>query len=98
MQAATERLTTDMAQLAGELAAHEGAVGAELSPFDSPAWLTWEPGTELGEGLLLGHLGADEVTTLRIPLILRMPWRSAVWINRGPAPLDPVAFASIVNF
>ncbi|WP_106402467.1 TerD family protein [Actinocorallia populi] len=93
MQAATERLTTDMTQLAGELAAHEGSAGAELAPFDDPAWLTWEPGEELGEGLLLGHLGADEVTTLRIPLILRMPWRRMVWINRGLTPHEPVAFA-----
>jgi len=92
-RSATERLTADMAQLAGELAVHEGAVAAALSPFDSPAWLTWEPGEELAEGLLLGYLGADEVTTLRIPLILRMPWRRMVWINRGPTPLEPVAFA-----
>ncbi|MEO3787111.1 TerD family protein [Actinocorallia sp. B10E7] len=93
MQAATERLTTDMTQLAGELAAHEGVAGAELSSFDSPAWLTWEPGEELGEGLLLGHLNAEEITTLRIPLVLRMPWRRMVWINRGLTPHDPVAFA-----
>ncbi|GAB2814793.1 hypothetical protein GCM10022221_10840 [Actinocorallia aurea] len=93
MDAGMERLTADMAQLAGELATHEGAVGAEVSPFSGPSWLTWQPSDKVGEGLLLGHLDADEVSTLRIPLILRVPFGRPVWIDRGTGPGDSAAFA-----
>ncbi|MDX6738386.1 TerD family protein [Actinocorallia sp. A-T 12471] len=93
MDAGMERLTADMAQLAGELAAHEGVVGAEVSPFSAPSWLTWQPSDRVGEGLLLGHLDADEVSTLRVPLILRVPFGRPVWIDRGSGPGDAAAFA-----
>lgn len=92
-KAAFDRLQADMAQLEGELAEHESAIGAEIAPFSSTSWLTWRPGTELGEGLLLGHLSADETATLRIPLVLRVPWRRGVWINRGTLPRDSTAYA-----
>ncbi|MCD0447685.1 TerD family protein [Actinocorallia sp. API 0066] len=93
MDASLERLTTDMAQLAGELAAHEGVVGAEVAPFAGPSWLTWQPPEKVGQGMLLGHLDADEVSTPRIPLILRVPFGRPVWLNRGVVPRDSVAFA-----
>ncbi|WP_246053336.1 TerD family protein [Actinocorallia herbida] len=93
MDAGMERLTADMAQLATELAVHEGVVGAEVSPFAGPSWLTWQPSDQVGQGLLLGHLDADEVSTLRIPLILRVPFGRPVWIDRGTAPGDAAAFA-----
>ncbi|GAA3201828.1 TerD family protein [Actinocorallia longicatena] len=93
MTAAAERMHADMSQLAGELAEHEGRVGAELAPFSSASWLTWGPLTELGPGLLLGDLTAEETPALQIPLVLRLPWRRPIWINEGAAPRDPIAYA-----
>ncbi|MEO5877859.1 MAG: TerD family protein [Streptosporangiaceae bacterium] len=91
--AATARLNTDVEQLVAELGVSENEAPPELAPFESVSWLTWDVRTELGEGLLLGRLHAEESPELRVPLILRMPWRRGVWINRGPAPADSVAVA-----
>ncbi|CNF31374.1 Uncharacterised protein [Mycobacterium tuberculosis] len=93
MAAADERLRSDAAQLRDELARVEPHVDAEVAPFDAPSWLTWRPRTDLADGVLLGRLSTGELPDLRIPLVLRLPWRRAVWISRGVTPADSTAYA-----
>ncbi len=93
ISAAKKRLDADITHLVAELAVSESEAAPELAPFDSVSWLTWDAKTDLGEGLLLGRLHADESPELRVPLILRMPWRRGVWINRGTSPSDSIGFA-----
>ncbi|GAA0554176.1 TerD family protein [Actinomadura livida] len=93
MRAADERLRADAEQLRDELARVEPHVTAEVAPFDAPSWLTWRPGTDLAEGMLVGRLSTEELPGLRIPLVLRMPWRRGVWVSRGTMPGDSAAYA-----
>ncbi|MFI0452364.1 TerD family protein [Actinomadura sp. 6N118] len=93
MSAATERLNADAAQLRDELAACDPFSTAEVAPFSGPAWLTWQPRTDLAEGVLLGGLSVDELPGLQVPLVLRMPWRRGIWISRGALPGDSLAYA-----
>lgn len=93
MAAAADRLSADAAQLAGELAGVEPHVGAEVASFAAATWLTWQPRSDVAEGILLGTLTAAELPGLRIPLVLRMPWRRGVWISRGALPGDSAAYA-----
>ncbi|HEX2317135.1 MAG TPA: stress protein, partial [Thermomonospora sp.] len=93
MAAATERLNGDATQLIGELSAVEAQVTAEVAPFDGPAWLTWQPREDVADGVLLGGLSVEELPGLRIPLVLRVPWRRGVWISRGALPGDSAAYA-----
>lgn len=93
MRAADERLRADAAQLRDELARVEPQVTAEMAPFDAPSWLTWRPGSDLAEGMLLGRLTIEEMPGLRVPLVLRLPWRRGVWISRGAVPGDSAAYA-----
>ncbi|MFA1541718.1 TerD family protein [Actinomadura monticuli] len=93
MAAADERLRADASQLRDELARVEPHVAAEVAPFDAPSWLTWRPRTDLADGVLLGRLSTAELPDLRIPLVLRLPWRRAVWISRGTMPGDSTAYA-----
>ncbi|WP_030171316.1 TerD family protein [Spirillospora albida] len=93
MAAADQRLRADAAQLREELARVEPHVGVEAAPFDAPAWLTWRPRTDVAEGVLLGWLSTAEMPDLRVPLVLRMPWRGGMWISRGPLPGDAAAYA-----
>ncbi|WP_433472489.1 TerD family protein [Spirillospora sp. CA-142024] len=93
MTAADQRLRSDAAQLREELARVEPHITPEAAPFDAPAWLTWQPRTDLAEGMLLGRLSTAELPDLRVPLILRLPWRRAVWVSRGTMPGDSAAYA-----
>ncbi|REE96370.1 stress response protein SCP2 [Thermomonospora umbrina] len=93
MAAATDRLNGDAAQLIGELSAAEAQVTAEVAAFDGPGWLTWEPRTDIADGVLLGGLSVEELPGLRVPLVLRVPWRRGVWISRGALPGDSAAYA-----
>lgn len=93
MSTAHERLSSDAAQLRDELARVEPHVPAEVAPFDAPSWLTWRPRTDLADGVLLGRLSTAELPDLRIPLVLRLPWRRAVWISQGTMPGDSAAYA-----
>ncbi|MFB4309824.1 TerD family protein [Actinomadura sp. GTD37] len=93
MAAADERLRADAGQLRDELVRVEPHVAAEVAPFDAPSWLTWRPRTDLADGVLLGRLSTAELPGLRIPLVLRLPWRRGVWISRGTMPGDSLAFA-----
>lgn len=93
MAAADQRLRADAAQLRDELARVEPHVTAEAAPFDAPSWLTWRPRADLAEGVLLGRLSTPELPDLRVPLVLRVPWRRAVWISRGTMPGDAAAYA-----
>ncbi|MDL4773035.1 TerD family protein [Actinomadura xylanilytica] len=93
MAAADQRLRADAEQLRGELARVEPHVTAEAAPFDAPSWLTWRPRTDLAEGMLLGRLSTVELPDLRVPLVLRAPWRRGVWISRGTVPGDAAAYA-----
>ncbi|XRQ04512.1 TerD family protein [Actinomadura welshii] len=93
MRAADERLRADAAQLRDELARVEPHVTAEVAPFDAPSWLTWRPGTDLAEGMLMGRLTTEELPGLQIPLVLRLPWRRGVWVSRGTMPGDSAAYA-----
>jgi stress response protein SCP2 len=93
MAAANQRLQSDAAQLRDELAQVEPHVSAEAAPFDAPSWLTWQPRGDLAEGMLLGRLSTPELPDLRVPLVLRVPWRRGVWISRGTMPGDAAAFA-----
>src|SRR5690606_4894404 len=76
-----------------ELARVEPQVTAEMAPFDAPSWLTWRPGSDLAEGMLLGRLTIEEMPGLRVPLVLRLPRRRGVWISRGAVPGDAAAYA-----
>jgi stress response protein SCP2 len=91
--AATDRLSGDAAQLRSELSACEPMLTPEVAPWDAPTWLTWQPRQDLAEGVLLGHLGAAELPDLRVPLVLRMPWRRGVWISRGLTDGASAAYA-----
>lgn len=71
----------------------EPHVTAELAPFDAPSWLTWRPRTDLAEGMLLGRVSTAELPDLRVPLVLRVPWRGGVWISSGTVPGDAAAYA-----
>ncbi|RFS82938.1 stress protein [Actinomadura spongiicola] len=93
MAAADARLRADADQLRDELARVEPRVTAEVAPFDAPSWLTWQPGPEPAEGLLAGRLSTAELPDLRIPLVLRLPWRRGVWISPGAMPGDAAAYA-----
>ncbi|TMR02973.1 TerD family protein [Actinomadura soli] len=93
MAAANQRLSADAGQLRDELARVEPQVTAEVAPFDSPSWLTWQPSVDLTEGMLAGRLSTAELPDLRVPLILRLPWRRAVWISQGTMPGDSAAYA-----
>ncbi|TDD58830.1 hypothetical protein E1293_46795 [Actinomadura darangshiensis] len=93
MAEADRRLRADAAQLREELARVEPQVTPEAAPFDAPAWLTWRPRADLAEGMLLGRLSAAELPGLRVPLVLPLPWRRAVWISRGTVPGDSAAYA-----
>ncbi|MFF5258019.1 TerD family protein [Actinomadura viridis] len=93
MAAADERLRSDAGQLRDELARVEPMVTAEAAPFDAPSWLTWQPRADLAEGVLLGRLSTPELPDLRVPLVLRVPWRRSMWISRGTMPGDSAAYA-----
>ncbi|MEU8123696.1 TerD family protein [Spirillospora sp. NPDC049024] len=93
MEAANERLRADTAQLRDELARVEPQVTPEVAPFDAPSWLTWQPRADLAEGMLLGRLSAAELPGLQVPLVLRLPWRRAMWISQGVMPGDSAAYA-----
>ncbi|WP_141584905.1 TerD family protein [Actinomadura sp. WMMA1423] len=93
MDAAHQRLRDDAAQLRDELARVEPQVTPEVAPFDAPSWLTWQPRADLAEGVLLGRLSTAELPDLRVPLVLRLPWRRAVWISQGTMPGDSAAYA-----
>ncbi|MEU8347236.1 TerD family protein [Spirillospora sp. NPDC048832] len=93
MATADQRLRADAAQLRDELARVEPHVEAEVAPFDAPSWLTWRPRTDLAGGVLLGRLSTAELPDLRIPLVLRLPWRRAVWVSQGTMPGDSAAYA-----
>ncbi|SEG92380.1 Stress response protein SCP2 [Thermomonospora echinospora] len=93
MAAAADRLGSDAAQLSGELAGVEAQVSAEVAPFTGPSWLTWQPREDIAEGVLLGGLTVAELPDLRVPLVLRVPWRRGVWVSRGALPGDSAAYA-----
>ena len=93
MTAANERLRADAGQLRDELTRVEPHVTAEVAPFDAPSWLTWRPRADLAEGVLVGRLSTTELPELRIPLVLRVPWRRGVWLSSGTMPGDSAAFA-----
>jgi stress response protein SCP2 len=93
MSAATDRLHTDAAQLAGELATFEMQVPPEVAPFAGPSWLTWQPRADVADGVLLGGMSVDELPGLQVPLVLRVPWRRGVWISRGALPGDAAGYA-----
>ncbi|TDC79362.1 stress protein, partial [Actinomadura sp. 7K507] len=93
MAAANDRLRADAGQLRDELTRVEPHVTAEVAPFDAPSWLTWRPRTDLAEGVLVGRLSTAELPELRIPLVLRVPWRRGVWLSSGTVPGDSAAFA-----
>ncbi|MGP4022467.1 TerD family protein [Actinomadura sp. 3N407] len=93
MAAADERLRADAGQLRDELARVEPQVTAEVAPFDAPSWLTWQPRADLAEGVLVGRLSTAELPDLRVPLVLRVPWRRGMWISTGTMPGDSAAFA-----
>ncbi|URM94055.1 TerD family protein [Actinomadura madurae] len=93
MREADERLRADAGQLREELARVEPQLTPEVAPFDAPSWLTWRPGVDLAEGMLLGRLSTAELPGLRVPLVLRLPWRRAMWISRGVMPGDAAAYA-----
>lgn len=93
MTAATERLNSDAAQLTAELAGCEPQVTPEIAAFSGPSWLTWEPRDDIADGVLLGGLSVDELPGLKVPLVLRVPWRRGVWISRGSLPGDSAAYA-----
>ncbi|GAA4231786.1 hypothetical protein GCM10022254_29980 [Actinomadura meridiana] len=93
MAAADQRLRSDAAQLRDELARVEPQVTAEVAPFDAPSWLTWQPGIDPAEGVLAGVLSTVELPDLRVPLVLRLPWRRGVWISQGAMPGDAAAYA-----
>ncbi|MFI0404455.1 TerD family protein [Actinomadura sp. 3N508] len=93
MAAADQRLRADAGQLRDELARVEPQVTAEVAPFDAPSWLTWQPREDLAEGMLLGRLSTAELPDLRVPLVLRLPWRRGVWLSQGTMPGDSAAYA-----
>ncbi|MFI0479049.1 TerD family protein [Actinomadura sp. 9N215] len=93
MAAADQRLRADAGQLRDELARVEPQVTAEVAPFDAPSWLTWQPSADLAEGMLAGRLSTAELPDLRVPLVLRLPWRRGVWISQGTMPGDSAAYA-----
>jgi stress response protein SCP2 len=93
MTAADQRLRADAGQLRDELARVEPQVTAEVAPFDAPSWLTWQPGVDPAEGILAGRLTTAELPELRVPLLLRLPWRRGVWISQGAMPGDAAAYA-----
>lgn len=93
MAAANDRLRADAGQLRDELARVEPYVTAEVAPFDNPSWLTWRPRADLAEGVLVGGLSIAELPELRVPLVLRVPWRRGLWISAGTMPGDSAAFA-----
>lgn len=93
MTAADQRLRADTGQLRDELTRVEPQVTAEVAPFEAPSWLTWQPRADLAEGVLMGRLSTAELPGLRVPLVLRMPWRRGVWISRGTMPGDSAGYA-----
>ncbi|WUI01232.1 TerD family protein [Spirillospora sp. NBC_00431] len=93
MAAADQRLRADAGQLRDELVRVEPQVTAEVAPFDAPSWLTWQPSADLAEGMLAGRLSTAELPDLRVPLVLRLPWRRGVWISQGTMPGDSAAYA-----
>ncbi|MGI8332388.1 TerD family protein [Actinomadura scrupuli] len=92
LDAAGARLNGDVEHLRAELAGAEPHASPEIAPFASAGWLTWRPRPDPAEGVLLGHLTTDEAPGLRVPLVLRLPWRRAVWISQGVLPGDSTAF------
>ncbi|RAY15505.1 stress protein [Actinomadura craniellae] len=93
MDAATSRLSGDAAQLRDELTRQEPRLTPEVAPFTEASWLTWQPRTDLADGVLLGRLTTPEMPELHVPLVLRVPWRRGVWISQGPLPGDAAAYA-----
>ena len=80
---AREALDRDLAQLAAESDVVEPALPAAYAGWDNPVWHAYRVPMEIPMALRIGDLHLPERTSLRIPLLVRLPLERGIWIDSG---------------
>ncbi|MFF1924007.1 TerD family protein [Streptomyces sp. NPDC058221] len=88
---AREALDRDLSQLAAESAVVEPALPASYAGWDNPVWHAYRVPMEIPMALRIGDLHLPEDTTLRIPLLVRLPLERGIWIDSGRTASEAAA-------
>ncbi|MEU2772139.1 TerD family protein [Streptomyces sp. NPDC007162] len=76
-------LDRDVAQLTAESEVVEPALPPAYARWDNPVWHGYRVPTEPPMAVRLGDLHLPESTSLRIPLLVRLPLERGLWIDSG---------------
>ena len=73
----------DMDQLREELRLYVARLPASMAPWDSAAWRGWRPPARRSVAVHVGDLHVAEAPDVRLPMLLRVPLGTALWIDTG---------------
>ncbi|MEU6086119.1 TerD family protein [Streptomyces sp. NPDC047085] len=74
----------DLAQLTAESEVVEPALPPAYARWDNPVWHGYQVPAEPPMAVRLGDLHLPESTSLRIPMLVRLPLERGLWIDSGP--------------
>lgn len=78
---ATADFKRDISALVAELNQLSVQLPAPMADWDSPSWHTWAPPEEPAVGIRIGDLQVAEAPELRVPMVVRVPTRTPLWID-----------------
>jgi len=73
----------DVGSLVAELNQLSVQLPAPMAAWSSAAWQSWAPAEELPVAIRIGDLQVAEAPELRVPMVIRMPLRTPLWIDSG---------------
>lgn len=79
---ATADYKRDINSLVSELHELSHQLPAPMAAWESPSWQSWAPpGEEPAVAIRIGDLTVEEAPELRVPMVLRLPMRTPLWID-----------------
>ena len=78
---ATADFKRDISSLVAELNQLSVQLPAPMAAWTSPSWQTWTPPDEAAVAIRIGDLQVAEAPELRVPMVVRMPTRTPLWID-----------------
>jgi stress response protein SCP2 len=71
----------DIGSLVAELNQLSVQLPAPMAAWSSPSWQAWVPATEPPVAIRIGDLQVAEAPELRVPMVVRLPTRTPLWID-----------------
>jgi stress response protein SCP2 len=71
----------DIGSLVAELNQLSVQLPAPMAAWSSPAWQSWAPPEDLPVAFRIGDLQVAEAPELRVPMVVRLPLRTPLWID-----------------